>query len=101
MPYKAKTPKSLEPCAIVFPIYGCDPTRGHSREEMEAQSRTRCATLKKHWDHEGVKAVIELIEIQGALCQRRAIDRDATLHDAGQAFALGELLALLQRHRLT
>lgn len=100
MPYIPKAKRqSAEPPAVVFPVYGCQPMRGMSREEMEKQQRTRAAELKKHWESDGVKAVVELIEIQGAICQRRACAREATSHDAGQAFALAELLGQLQRLR--
>lgn len=100
MPYTPKTKRqSAEPPAVVFPVYGCQPMRGMSREEMDKQQRARAADLKKHWDDDGVKAVVELIEIQTAICQRRACSREATSHDAGQAFALSELLGQFQRLR--
>lgn len=67
--------------------------------EIKAMERRQQALIQKHWKHEGVKAVVALIETECAILQGRACQPGATAHDAGQGFALQQVVAKLQRKK--
>lgn len=55
--------------------------------------------IQKHWNNEGVQALIELLEQRTAVAQARACLPGATAHDGGQGYALAELNSRFQRLR--
>lgn len=87
------------PAAFYFPAYGCDAVKPMTMEEMQEKEQRSRAIIQKNWQHDGVKAVIEYIEIQCAMLQARACQKGADQHDAGQAFALQKLIGELQNKR--
>ncbi len=59
-------------------------------EKLEAASRKK---IRAHWNNEGVCALVQLLEREVGTKQARACLAGATLHDAGQGYALQQLLA--------
>jgi hypothetical protein len=82
-----------------FPVHGCEPARPLTDQEVEKINQQAQAAIRQHWDHEGVKAIIQHIEIHAAKMQSRAVSKGAEPHDAGQAYALTRLVGQLQEIR--
>lgn len=87
------------PPVFYFPVHGCEPARPLTAAEIEKQQKKCLAAIKQHWDNEGVKAIVQLLEIKAAIQQGRAITREATSYDAGGASALLNVVRDLQAKR--
>ncbi len=85
--------------AILFPVHGCEKAKPLTEVQMKAMLKKQLQDLQKNWENPGVKALVQMIEIEAATLQGRACLPGATLHDAGQGFALGQLVAKIQRKR--
>lgn len=81
---------------IVFPLHGCEAAAPLTSEQVEAQMRELENAIKKHWENDGVEAIVKLIEMESAIKTGRACVPGATPHDAGQGFALQQLVARIQ-----
>lgn len=89
------------PPVIVFPVHGCKPAWEMNERDSASHLKALRETIRKHWHEPGVKAVMELFEHRAALLQRQAVQPGGTPHEAGQAFAVGELLAVFHSVMMT
>ena len=80
-----------------FPAYGCDPVRPMTEEQARAEQRVLEQSLRAHWTHPGVKAMITLLERRAARSKSAAVRPGAGAHEQGQAFALEQLVGSLQQ----
>lgn len=97
-PTKCHQPPIPE-AVFYFPVFGCEPARPWTRAEMAKQQEKVRKTIKKHWDSEGVKAIVELLQIEAAILQARACARGADQHDAGGGYHLLKVVRELQNRR--
>ena len=70
-----------------------------TEKEIRQLEARQMKAIQKHWNNEGVQALIELLEQRTAVAQARACLPGATAHDGGQGFALAEINARFQRLR--
>lgn len=80
-----------------FPAYGCDPVRPMTEAQARAEQRVLETSLRAHWTHPGVKAIITLLERRAARSKSAAVRPGAGVHEQGQAFALEQLVGNLQQ----
>lgn len=84
-----------DPAVILYPSHGCQPVTGRTQAQLDAAMKLRRSAVKDAWEHPGVKALVEIIEQRGCRLQRTAIAPGATVHEAGQAYAIDELITVL------
>ncbi len=89
------------PPVIVFPVHGCKPAWEMNERESVAHLKKLRETIRGNWHHDGVKAAMQMLEHRAAILQRQAVQPGSGPHDAGQAFAVGELLALFHSVMMT
>lgn len=83
------------PAVILFPSHGCQPAGQLTKKQQDEHLVTQRQAIRQHWEHAGVKAIVQLIERRAAMKQRAAVQPGAAPHDQGQAFALDELITVL------
>ncbi len=87
------TKSSTTPPALIYPVHGCKALAPMTKEEVEKLDANSRKTIRAHWKNEGVRALVQLLEREVGTKQARACLPGATLHDAGQGYALQQLLA--------
>lgn len=92
------------PPAFYFPVYGSEASKPITQEEAEADKKRMEEAVRKHWNNAGVKALIEMLEREAAVGMIRAVQPVALEfsreHQAGQGYALQQLVARIQNLRL-
>lgn len=69
-------------------------------EEVAVMRRNIILEVRKNWDNKGLKALVQYIEQKASTAKSRACLPGANQHDAGQGFALEQLVGELQQFRL-
>lgn len=85
------------PPVILFPLHGCAPGGTQTEEQVTKRLKELREEVRRNWTSAGVRAVVALIEMRGAMLQRAAILPGAGPHDQGQAYGAQELLGMLQQ----
>lgn len=67
-----------------------------SAEQFEQHLDRLRATVARCWTEEGVKSVVELLEMQAARSASAAILPGATEHDQGQAYGIASMIHTLR-----
>lgn len=81
---------------ILFPLHGCRDVQDMTHEEQEQLMRKHRLNLRKHWNHDGVKSAITILELTTMRLVAEAITAGATPHDAGRAAGASEQLVMLR-----
>lgn len=82
------------PPVLMYPLHGCEALGVMDEKAMTKRMKQMRQTIRTHWNHDGVKAMIEMIQLRTARMQREAIQAGAGAHAQGQAFALDELITV-------
>ena len=97
---KTKTAATEEVKVVIcYPVHGCEAARPMTEEEMAVAKEKSLRAIQKHWGNDGVKAIIELVEVKAAVLQARCTQEGSTQHVAGQAYGMQQLVGELQRLR--
>lgn len=92
------------PPAFYFPVYGSEASTPITQEQAIADKKRMEESVRKHWNNAGVKALIEMLEREAAVGLIRAVQPVAQEfsreHQAGQGYALQQLVARIQNLRL-
>lgn len=86
---------------VVFPLGGCAPDGTLTEAQVTARMKNLRELVRMHWNNEGVRAVIELLEMRTAMKQRAGVAPGAGAHEQGQAFALDEAIGMLRQVRMS
>lgn len=89
---KAKSAPRSGPPVILFPLHGSTDVQLMTAEQHEKRMRECRLALRKHWTHEGVKALVTLVELTAARLTAEAIAPDSTMDDVRRAGGVNEML---------
>lgn len=96
---KTKTPATRQRSGtpvILFPLHGSEDVQEMTQAEYEAALRKHRLMLRKHWNHDGVKSIVALLELTTARLLHEAIAPDSTMDDVRRAGGASEQLAMLR-----
>jgi hypothetical protein len=87
---------SAEVPVILFPMGGCKPEGELTKAQAKVHTAALREMVRKHWNDDGVKAVVALLEMRAARLQGQGLMPGATAHDAGQGYEAGQCVAFLR-----
>jgi hypothetical protein len=81
---------------ILFPLGGCKAEGELTKEQLKVKMGELRERVRKHWQDDGVQAVVALLEMRAARLQGDGLRPGATAHDAGQGYEAGQCVMFLR-----